>query len=91
MLTDQALMGIAIIQEDQIKYVNDAICYVTGYSKEEILKEGSKIITKIIHPDDLSFVFNQLQKKLAGDTDVINRYPVRVITKNDKQKWIELY
>jgi len=74
MLSDQSLMGIGIIQGNQIKYINEAITVLTGYPKKEIISEGTKILTRIIHPDDSSFVFNQLQKKLAGNTDVISRY-----------------
>jgi PAS domain S-box-containing protein len=90
-LSDQSLMGLGIIQEGKIKYVNDAITQIVGYSKEELFIEGTKILAKIIHPDYLSFVQEQLQKKLSGDKDVITRYSCKIITKTGEIKWIEIF
>ncbi|MHA2431306.1 MAG: PAS domain S-box protein [Promethearchaeota archaeon] len=91
MLSDQSLMGLGIIQGEKIKYVNDAITSISGYSKDVILRGGTKILTKIIYPKDRSFVLEQLQKKLAGDKDVIARYSVRIITKSGELKWVEIF
>jgi len=90
-LSDQLLMGIGIIQGGQIKYANNAITQITGYSKDDLFREGTKILTKIVLPEYLSFVQEQLQKKLAGDKDVINRYSFKIITKTGVIKWIELF
>jgi len=91
MLSYQALMGIGIIQGEQIKYANNAISSITGYTKEEFISEGTKILSKIVHPDDLSFVSDQLQKKLSGKKDIVNRYVCRIITKNNNIKWLEIF
>lgn len=90
-LSDQSLMGLGIIQEGQIKYANNAIIDITGYSKKDMFNEGVKILSKIVHPDDLSFVSEQLRKKLAGDEDAITRYSCKIITKNGEIKWVEIF
>ncbi|MFE3846290.1 PAS domain S-box protein, partial [Thermoplasmatota archaeon] len=90
-LSDQSLMGLGIIQGEQIKYANDAIVQITEYSKDEMFSEGAKLLSKIVHPDDLSFVQKQLQKKLSGDKDVISRYSCRIISKTGELKWVEIF
>ena len=57
-------MGIAIVQDDKFKYVNDALVQMGEYNKEEFYQGGISFFKKITHPDDLSFVLNQLKKKL---------------------------
>jgi len=91
MLSDQSLMGIGIIQGDKIIYANDAITKIIEYSKKELFRMGSKILSDIIHPYDLSFVSEQLKRKLSGKKEVVNRYNCRIITKNNNLKWLEIF
>ncbi|KYK22807.1 hypothetical protein AYK21_03525 [Thermoplasmatales archaeon SG8-52-2] len=90
-LSDQSLMGIAIIQDNKVKYLNKVLLNLMGYSREEIMKQGVKIFTKIVHPDHYTFVMDQLTKKQSGDQDVVNHYPVKIITKNGKIKWLDVF
>ena len=90
-LSDQSLMGIAIIQDNNIKYLNNALLKMMGYSREEIMKQGVRIFTKIVHPDHYKFVMDQVTKKQSGDQDVVNHYSVRIITKNGKIKWLDVF
>jgi PAS domain S-box-containing protein len=90
-ISDQSLMGIGIFQDNKIKYINNAMQSIIGYSKEEVKQDGINILSKIISPEYLSFVSEQLRKKQLGNKDVINRYPVKIITKSGKSKWIEVF
>ncbi len=48
---DQAPIGMAVVSlDDQFVRVNEALCQVTGYSREELLRMGPFEIT---HPDDV--------------------------------------
>ncbi len=91
MLSEQSLMGIAIIQDNQFKYMNDAFTGMGGYSNDEFLREGTKILKKVIHPDDATFALEQLQKKLKGGKDVVDRHSFKTFAKTGKVKWIELF
>lgn len=91
LISEQTLMGIAIVQDNIIKYVNEACEKICEYSLKEFVNSGIDIVSKIIHPDDLSLVMEQLQKKQLGEKDVISRYSIRLITKTRNIKWIELY
>ena len=90
-LSDQSLMGMAIIQDNNFKYLNNALLEIIGYSKKEIIEGGVKILLKIIHPDYIQFVMDQLTKKQTGEEDVVIHYPVKIFTKNGKIKWLDVF
>jgi PAS domain S-box-containing protein len=91
MLSDQSLMGMIIIQDNHIQYLNSAMLDMTGYSREDILNESIDIISKTIHPEYRSIVLEQLRKKQKGDKDVLEHYPIKIITKNGKIKWLDVF
>lgn len=90
-LSEQSLMGMIILQDNQIQYLNNAMLAMLGYSREDILKEGINILSKIIHPDYYSFTMEQLRKKQDGEKDVVTHYPVKIITKNGKIRWVDIF
>ncbi|MFX1443998.1 MAG: PAS domain S-box protein [Promethearchaeota archaeon] len=91
-LTEQSLMGICIIQDNKIKYANQAISDICEYSVEEMLSWDKINSANFIHPDDLVFVSEQMMKKQKGiDKDVDIHYSYRLITKKKKIKWVEQY
>ena len=90
-MSDQSLLGVEILQGDSIKYVNQAYCDLSGYSRDEILNWKPGEYAKIIHPDHLDFVLEQAKKKQAGSGHTITQYQFKALTKGGETKWIELY
>ncbi len=88
-ILNQSLMGIGIIEGDKVTYVNNTVELITGFSKKEIIEGGVKFISKIIHPEDRTFVMKKLKKKILGDTNVINQHKFKLISKSGIIKWIE--
>lgn len=92
MLTEQNLMGITLLQDNRIKYANQAAADINEYSVEEIINWEPTEFHKSIHPDDLPFVIEQGQKKQMGDDKgIVLHYPYRIITKSGKVKWVDQY
>lgn len=91
LLAEQSLMGIHIIQEGRIKYVNQATATITGYSKEEMLNWQPNGFAVVIHPDDLPDVMQQAGRKQTGDPDIVTRYGWRLVSKSGEVKWIESF
>lgn len=62
-----SLVGIAItsIQKDWVE-VNDRLCEIFGYKREELTK---KTWGEITHPDDLANDVSQFERVLSGDID----------------------
>jgi len=80
-ITEQSLMGIAIVQDGQFKYANEAALNIIEYPIDEILKwPKNRMFIKLIHPEDLLLVEN---------SDSYNSF--RIVTKSGRIKWIDYY
>jgi PAS domain S-box-containing protein len=91
-LTEETLLPIVIIQEEQIVYANRAYAELTEYSLEEILQWKLADTVKLIHPDYRDFVMTQAQKKLHGEkNDVISNYQYKGVRKNGEDRWVDQY
>jgi len=91
LLSEQNLLGIVILQDGLVKYVNNAASEITEYSIEEALDWKPNGFSKLFHPDDLEFVIKQAQKKQTGDKDSTIHYSYRIITKSGNVKWVDQY
>ena len=90
-LSEQSFLGIAILQDDYIKYVNQQLSDTFGYTTEEILSWGRGGFLNIIYPEDRMMVAEQARKKQTGDLDVINQYQFRGVKKNGDIIWLEVF
>jgi len=91
LISEQSLMGIAIIQANRIKYANQAIGLINGYSVSEMLEWSQVEFGKLIHPDDLAFAIEQVTKKQQGDPTAVTHYAYRLITRSGLVRWVEQY
>lgn len=91
LLASQSIMGIHIIQDGRIKYVNQATALMTGYSREEMMNWEPDGYRVLLHRDDLPYVMEQSRKKQTGDPNIVVQYTWRMITKSEEVKWIESY
>jgi diguanylate cyclase (GGDEF)-like protein/PAS domain S-box-containing protein len=92
LLSEQSLLGIVIIQDNVVKYCNQAACDLIEYCEEEIMSWIPGELTKLFHPEDAVFVNDQLQKKQNGlEKDIVPHYTYRIITKSGKTIWVEQY
>ncbi len=90
-LSDQSMMGIVIIQDGYIKYVNRAASEITGYSEEEFMSWGQGAFIQAVHPDHREFIMNQYNLKIASSPDAIASYSYRMITPDGSIRWLEQY
>ncbi|MFX1511912.1 MAG: PAS domain S-box protein [Promethearchaeota archaeon] len=91
-LAESSLVGIVILQDFKIKYANEAAAQIMGLPRREIESWSAKDIQKAVHPDDISLVMDQLQKKQTGEIEgVIPHYSLRIVTDKEEIKWIEMY
>lgn len=81
---DNAAVGIAHVGLDgRWLRCNDALCALTGYSREELL---TKTFTEITHPDDVGADWSAVRRLLAGE---IGTYSLekRYIRKDGSPLW----
>ncbi len=90
-IAEQSLMGIAIAQDNKIKYMNKKIADIWGYSIEEIKEWQLEDVINAIHPDDRALVLGQLTRKQQGESDVITQYQYRGIKRSGETIWVDHY
>ena len=90
-LSEQSLLAIVLLQDNVIKYANQAAAEIAGYSQEEIMSWSPQEFAKLIHPEDRSFVMEQARKKQAGEKDVTTHYSCRIIPKSGDMRWVYIY
>ncbi len=84
---DLPLYGIAITSPEKgWVQVNDRICSILGYSRDEIVRMTWPEIT---HPDDLAADLKQFSRVLSGQSDQYNM-DKRFIRKDGKVVWTHL-
>jgi len=90
-ITEQSSMGIVILQDGYIKYDNDALSKITGYTSEEIDNWTQNEFFQKIHDEDQLLVFEHLITKLNEESKLPSNYDCRIITPLKEIKWIELH
>jgi PAS domain S-box-containing protein len=91
MLSEQSLMGIAILQNERIVYANEALSRINGRSVETMLAWETIPFRDLIHPDDFAFAVSQAAKKQSGNPDVMTHYPYRLQLPDGSSRWIDQY
>jgi PAS domain S-box-containing protein/diguanylate cyclase (GGDEF)-like protein len=86
-VTDGAPIGHAIVGLDgRWLSVNDALCEIVGYSREELLRAT---VAEITHPDDMEAQRPYLERLFAGE---IHRYELekRYVRPDGEVVWVRL-
>jgi PAS domain S-box-containing protein len=84
-VVDSSLTGISLIQDGEYKFVNERLCEMSGYSREELLKMTFR---QIIHPDDIELAQEALTKRLSKE-DSGEHFQFRALVKNGDIRWVE--
>lgn len=86
-MLEHSPIGIAIALPDgQITEVNQVLCDMLGYQKEEFKKLSFREIT---HPEDLAITFANRQKLLSGEVDFY-RLEKRFFRRDGQVVWVQL-
>ena len=88
-IAEQTLIGVAILQDDVLKYVNQQYSNIYRYSSEELKSWEPGEFMRLIHNDYKDIVREQARKKQLGLTNVNQRYIFRGIKKTGEAIWIE--
>jgi len=90
-VAEQALMGVAIIQEDKIVFINKLLRAVFGdpdkISKDYLVKD----FFKLIHPDDQEKALNQFKLLIEGGDIALSGYTYRPLNSEGKVRWFDIY
>jgi len=90
-IAEQSLVGICIIQDNLIKYVNQQILDIFGYSIEDIITSQAGDFLKVIHPECRNFISEQASKKQLGLKDIKTYYQIQCFNKSREIIWIDIF
>ncbi len=90
-IAEQSMLGIAIMQDSRLRFVNQAVSDINGYTVEEMSSWSVIDFSKLIHPDDLAFASDQARRKQAGELDTLPHYTYRMLTRTGEVRWVEQY
>ncbi len=91
LLSEQGLLGVAVFQDDELKYANRAMSDILERPRNELIGLTLDQAAAMLHPEDRPFVLAQVKKKEAGETDVVRRHSYRILTPAGKVKWLDNY
>ncbi len=86
LLIQTANEAIFVLQGGHLKTVNPASSKLTGYSETELL---ALPFLELVHNDDRELVIGNFQRRMKGEA-VDDHYQIRIITKQNQTKWVEL-
>jgi len=88
-IADQSLMGIAIIQDNLLKYVNQKLADLLEYSVQEMLNWGPEEFYKVIGPDSIKVAKEQLSIKQMGLPGAIENWIVQLKKKSGEFFYVD--
>jgi len=85
-LSDNAFVGIYIIQDGRLSYVNSTLAKIFGYTPEELTGADPALV---IHPDDQAMVSENIRRRIVGEVETVH-YEFRGRCKDGGTKNIEV-
>lgn len=80
-------VGLFIIRGGKVIYANEAVCRLSGYTREQIYALGSFI--DLAHPEDRERVMRNHLRRLAGEV-FENRYDIGLVTRQGTRQEVEI-
>jgi diguanylate cyclase (GGDEF)-like protein/PAS domain S-box-containing protein len=86
-LAEDSLIGIYIIQNEKLVYVNNTLIKMFGYSEQEIYEQD---VMEMVHPDDRQLVAGNINTKLLNELPGVP-YRYRAIKKDQTTIYLEAH
>jgi PAS domain S-box-containing protein len=90
-ISERSLLGIFIIQDDMIKYVNQRASRTLEYTIEEMKSWNPERYLQLFNPDDRDFIFKLASLLQQGKKSGRGNIQVRVRKKSGDLIWVEIF
>ncbi|GAG17206.1 unnamed protein product, partial [marine sediment metagenome] len=90
-ITEQFLMGIGILQDEELKYTNLKFANMFGYTVEEFTDMTYSEFLSYIHPEDRAKLIRQVEKRKDRTRDIGVTYQFRAFKKSGELFWANIY
>jgi len=87
-LAEKSVVGIYLIQDDLLRYVNPKFAEIFGYEVDEMINRLEATAT--VSPEDRPFVEENIRKRISGEVESIH-FQFRGIRKDQEIIHVEVY
>lgn len=87
-LSEKSVVGIYLIQDDLLRYVNPKFAEIFGYEAAEMINRLEA--TAIVFPEDQPLVEENIRKRISGEVESIH-FQFRGVKKNRELVQVEVY
>lgn len=79
--------GLLVVEDQRIRYVNEAFCLISGYSAAELM--ALPALLELIVPNQRRQIDDRMRRRLRGDA-VENRYEIAILHKSGRRVDLEV-
>ena len=87
-IAENSLVGVYIVQDNTLTYVNPKFAEIFGYSVDECL--NNLHFLELVHPDDVNTVKEQVRRRISGEAEKVN-YSLRGVKKSREIIDLEIF
>ena len=87
-LAEKSVVGIYLIQDDLLRYVNPKLAEIFGYEVDEMVNRLEA--TAIVIPEDRPLIEENIRKRISGEVESIH-FQFRGIRKDQEIIYVEVY
>lgn len=87
-LVDNAILGIAIIQNKKLVYANRSLADITGHTLEDMFALSSNDFMSMVYPDDRTSILGAVIDGISSNKLPL-RQEFRIVRKNGDIAWID--
>ncbi|MBN2893185.1 MAG: PAS domain-containing sensor histidine kinase [Bacteroidales bacterium] len=88
LLTENTTDGIALIEDNQLKYISEGYLKILDYEANEVINMTYEKILELTHSDDYKFLKETIENAYNNKYKEL-KYEYRIRTKSGKYVWIE--
>jgi len=90
-LSEQNVLGMAVVLDGQVKYVNKALADILEYTVEEMLDWEPGKFPAVVNINNYDTLQEDVIDMKCSKEETVALYSHEIITRNMKVKWVELY
>jgi diguanylate cyclase (GGDEF)-like protein/PAS domain S-box-containing protein len=90
-LTEQNILGLAVLQDGNVRYANRALADILEYTVEEMLAWTPDDLSKVINPEDRNLTLKQTGGIQPWDYANAFKLSFRIAAKSGVVKWVEVF
>ena len=91
LMAEQSLVGIGILQDNRVKYVNETIANILENTVEEILNLPPGEFIIFIDPQYRDMELSLVTSFLSDPNEITARFQARALKKSKKEVWLEVF